>query len=318
MRFRALIADEKRKPYHSDELFFEVFDGSGKIVHKHDELEIQKFKGIYDQEIRISESANLGTWRVEVKEAEKLLGFKNILVSNQTSDHLKMEVKSNYAILKSDEDLNLEVLVTYDSGLFVKGLLKVQATKFENGRELTSDFKTFNATGKVNIKYKLSYIHKKPSLKNEKASLRLNFEFTESATRKKIMKSHQVKICENLCNDIEIVTIDKKMKPGFDFPFQVKIYTMDARKAIETSREPVKVNIVNHVLEEESEDLKNFTVELEGFLTNGTSNFSTIIQKNVSSITIIVTYMSSTHALNVSSSFKKASEYLKIDLITKK
>lgn len=320
MRFRAFIADSKMQPYHSDKLVFEVKDASGKAFYKQEEVEGQDFKGIYEQVVLIDKSSQAGTWTIEISELDDdeevhILGFKEFLVSNQLSPRFDVTINSKHATLISENSLELEIFAKFDFGFYVKGKVTIQPTVTVNGKKWKSETKAAEIAEKKVIIFNISENLKLSDVK-EKSYVTFECEFEEAATGSKVVKYHQVTICQTLCNDIEIVKVDKRLIPGLSYAFEVKAYSMGERNLIQAHPKPVNVKIVSHINNLECSKLEGLSFELEGILTNGVAKFSFETLKNASSISIIASFLSSTEAIHVAA--EKTSEYLRIEMVTEK
>lgn len=154
-RFRVLILDEDTKPLQNlSNVQIFITDGNNHCAKQFDEIKF--YKGVYQNELNLTDSTVLGKWKVEVKvNGEE--NFKTFEVAEYVLPQLEVIIDTKADIYLKDEIISATIMTNHQFGNAAKGKVSVTATVkhvgYSRGKNNISVSKTFEIDGKNTVEF---------------------------------------------------------------------------------------------------------------------------------------------------------------------
>lgn len=295
VQFRVFVFDQMMRPYQADDLSFSVEDEDGN-VNQQEKITFTDFKGIHESSVIINDSSILGEWKISVTDDEtgEVLSKGSFEVTDKIKDPFLVVIKAR-SISIAENEIKLEISGEYFPGVFVKGQATISAVIPGRKQNVVKIIEVYLPTTVA--------FHIADELKiSDQQLVKFNVEFEEFKTGSKIMKTHEVRVCKELCREIEILKVEKSLKPGLPYSFGVVV--LNDHDVL-----PVKAKASFYA--NDSSALGEFTQNAD--IVNRTASITFDVPVEASKL--LITLENSKSSL-VAESLSKASEFLKVNLVT--
>lgn len=323
LKFRVFVLDSKTRLHKIEKgLKFSIIDGVGGI-QKPTELKSTDFDGVYEEEFTISESPVLGQWAIKISVGDELIGEETFEVTEVVPPRFYISMNTKPTTLLNENVLKLNVFAKYTHGIFVKGEALVKTTVQSGEQRWQGAMKTMNISTAQTIDFNLKEDLKLSDDMKERIFVWFDVEFAEALTGQKISRKHRTAVCNKLCHQIDFLSSKPKVKPGFNYTFQVQVLNL-ATMQLESGFNAIEVKVLYHFLNPKCSDLAPFDgvafyeTTQNSLLKNGIADFSLEIPKNTSGVTITATYLNSVKSRNVMRTPSKIREYLALTVLKKR
>ena len=251
VKFRILILDADTKPFKFDDIEIFISDGGEHQVKKFEDPKSKFVKGVYKNELQLSDSLVKGKWQIHVS------------VNNDEFKSKKFEVE-DYDLPKFELFLNVEpanykvgkiratVKAKYTFGKMAKGTAKVTAVVNRNihhfhrrykpeKKDITTIVKHIDVDGKKFIEFDME-----SELKLNKSSYNdnvvLTATFVEEITKKEVNVTKYVHI-ERSPYKLDLSYEKYSVKQGLPYKFAAKLSLHDKDMPITDKKNPIKFYI---------------------------------------------------------------------------
>ena len=289
--------------------------------------------GVISGQFSIADSPILGFWKIRVKSIvkENDQNFKETIVTNQQFEikeyilpRFEVLVDANREARQSEGSIRLTVYANYTFGEFVKGKATIVAKTFDSAYP---DIVQHTTSKTVDVEFKKMFqfsIIDELKIVNSIRPYKVNFEvtFEETLTGQKLKKNIEIRVHKTGENTLQLVSIEKRFKPGF--PFKFKAIVRDSGDVLSIDRfsqvkvkvkfyyKPILCSLTNEPLIKELDYAKNEK------LKNGVAKFTLEPAANTTAISITAEFQDAKEILNVAKQESRSREYLYIQSLTSK
>lgn len=305
-------------------------DDENKVLPK---FEAKLELGVISGQFPISSLAIMGLWGIRVKSIikdsdqnarEEVVTNQKFEIKEYVLPRFEVFVEANRDVKQSENSIRLTVYANYTFGEFVNGKATIIAKSFDTyhpdivyhttSKALDVEFKRMAS---FDIKNELKIVN---SIRPYKVKFEVTFE--ETLTGQKMIKTIDVRVHKIGENTLELVSIDKRFKPGFPFKFEAIV--RDSGGVLSTDKfTQVKVNAKYYykpILCSGKDDslIKELDYTKHEKLKYGVAKFTLIPAANTTSIAITAEFQDAKEFLNVAKHESRSREYLSIKSLTQK
>ncbi|CAG9810259.1 unnamed protein product [Chironomus riparius] len=226
--FRIFALNQKMLPYSGRQsINVKILDSKNKVIEKFDNIETLNF-GVYENKFKLSDSENLGKWKIQVESADRKI-TKKFNVEQANPDNLEIYIEMVPMLAYLDRKAFMNIYVKDRSNKFFTGTAKIYvsgsvkgSSRVDFNRKLVKTLDLVGHKNGVGISFDEEIGLSPPSDMN----LKFDVEVTDPATQRSIKASKNVELKSNSRNTIHLVK-KKFFKPGFKYPMKVKVKTLD-------------------------------------------------------------------------------------------
>lgn len=320
IHFRLLVLDANLKPYHLDNLEYNITDSNENVVADNSLNRLKSSgKGVHIGEYKISDSPPLGNWNLQVRIDNGKTTKRSFEVSEFVLPRFNAQILSDSNVLLSDVKLKITVFGEYSFGEFVSANATISARVYDdlNSKDFkVEENKTMSVTAKRTIDFDMI---RELNIKSS-CVVKVLVVLEEKLTGKKANETKTIIIHEKLKHEIELIPSDIKLKPGF--PFSVKAVVKNYQGMIENDDEnDIEFRATYFYSQpDKAKKLKLLSSTFSEFqsIRNGKAEFIFDVNKNVSDLMISAFYLDTHASINLTRFPSRTNEYLKLQILTDK
>ncbi|XP_070496240.1 CD109 antigen-like [Chironomus tepperi] len=249
VKFRIFVVDGDTKPFKFDDIEVFITDGGRNRVKLFEDPKGKFIKGVYQNELQLSDQPVMGTWRINVKVNNGTAKVKNFEVSEYVLPKFELTMDTEPANFK-DGKIRATVKATYTFGKFAKGTAQVTA-KLERGRYSREDWtyidesvlvtKQVDVDGKKFVEFDAINELKMNESRYE-SQVTITASFVEEITQRQVNVTKRISV-EKSPFKIKLTKSADKIKPGLPFKVRAQVMYHDKDMPVTDSHKPVKFDI---------------------------------------------------------------------------
>lgn len=331
VQFRVLLLDAAMKPLQGKEVEVSISDGGDNRVKQFSGVNF--IKGVYQNELQLSDSPVLGTWKLNVKLNGSAETSKAFEVAEYTLPKFEVSIDANPDANFNDGKIRATVRAKYTFGKVAKGNATVTAIVEPLHRWSNKKTKKVSKSVEVNgnkpiefdIADELGLIGKK-----HERTVQLHATFLEELTGKQQNATATVKI-HITPHKIQVTTSSEKVKPGLPFVATAFVQNHDKGSPVTDKSNPVTFTIRYY-----SDKLKtceyydksksyecveeiSITEKQEFLVAQGIVNMAITIPPNTTRIDVEAKYQDTVGSkTDIKKSKSSSDQYIQAALLTKK
>lgn len=331
VQFRVLLLDASMKPFESQEVRVSISDGGDNRVKQFEGVKF--IKGVYQNELLLSDSPVLGKWKVHVGLNGSAETTKEFEVAEYTLPKFEVSIDANPDANFNDGKIRATVRAKYTFGKIAKGNATVTATvkslRSWSSKKIKKVSKTVDVNGKKPIEFDIADELGLIGKKNER-TVELHATFLEELTGKEQTATATVKI-HITPHKIKVTTSSEKVKPGL--PFVATAFVQNHDKGAPVTD---KINPVTFSIKYYSDNLKtceyhdksrsyecvqevSFTEKRDYFASHGTAAMGITIPSNTTRIDVEAKYLETSGSKNnIKKATSSSDQYIQAVLLSKK
>jgi CD109 antigen len=250
VKFRILVLDGDTKPFKVDDIKIIIVDSDKNIIKKFKDANEKMVKGVYKNELQLSDTVNIGKWEILVKIKDDKVTAKEFEVDEYVLPKFELLLDVEPANYK-DGKIRATVKAKYTFGKLAKGTAKVTA-KVERSyhsfgrRYRPKKLDPVIVTKQVDVDgIKFVEFDMYDELKLNKSNydnVKLTATFVEEMTKKEVTTTNYVKI-EKLPYKLDLSWEKYNLKAGLPFKLTAKIISFNKAVPITDKQNPIKFNI---------------------------------------------------------------------------
>uniref|UniRef100_A0A6B2E4V8 CD109 antigen n=1 Tax=Phlebotomus kandelakii TaxID=1109342 RepID=A0A6B2E4V8_9DIPT len=288
VRFRVLLLDANLKPVQPKEKI-QIFIQDAKQNRIKQWLDAQPVKGVYSNELQLSDLPVLGDWMIKV-EAMGQKFSKNIEVAEYVLPKFEVTIDTPQFATFKDGKLRFTVRSKYTYGKPVKGeaTISVYPRFFGSYQPFVSDLisrKVSKIDGKTSVEFD---IQEELKFKEDwQRDITVEAVVEEELTNRKQNTSKTVTLYRTRY-EVELIKSADKFKAGLPFTVRVKVAHRDGTPVTDKNN-PVYIRQTNNFNTNEGyhSEIVNSTVYLD---ENGMGKINVAIPTNVTNIDMVASY----------------------------
>lgn len=331
IQFRVLVLDAETKPFDSKQVEVFITDGADNRVKQY--IDVTLNKGVFQNELQLSDSPVLGDWKIHIKLAGSEETVKAFQVAEYTLPKFEVTLDANPDANFKDGKIRATVRAKYTFGKIAKGnatvTAKVEPLRRWGDKKTKKVSKSVEVNGKKPIEFdiadELGLIGKM-----HERTVELHATFLEELTGKEQSATTTVKIHIHP-HKIQVKTSSEKVKPGLPFVATALVQKHDKDIPITDKINPVTFSIRYY-----SDNLKtceysdksrsyecveeiSFTEKRDVFASHGSADMDITIPSNTTRIDVKATYLETDGSKNHIEKVTSASDqYIQAVLLSKK
>lgn len=229
IQFRVLLLDEKLKPFSSKKVEIFITDGADNRIKQFKDVKFNK--GVFQNELQLSDSPVLGTWKIHVKPEGFEEETKDFDVLEYTLPKFEVTIETNPNTNFKDGKVRATVKAQYTFGKIAKGNATVTAELerwyyWNSGNENVKVTKTVEVNGKKAVEFDLATELKLTENRGRDRTLKLHVSFVEELTGRELNATSKVTI-HSKAHDLDMSTSSSSFKPGLPFIVTAILKTHD-------------------------------------------------------------------------------------------
>ncbi|CAG9811984.1 unnamed protein product [Chironomus riparius] len=251
VKFRIVILDVDTKPFKFDDIEIFITDGGEHQVKKFEDPKSKFVKGVYKNELQLSDSLVQGRWQIHVRVNDNEFKSKSFDIEEYDLPKFELVLDVEPANYK-DGKIRATVKAKYTFGKMAKGTAKVTAVVNQNTyhfrrrykpdkKDLTTVIKHIDVDGKKFVEFDME-----SELKMNKSSYNNNVvltaTFVEEITKKEVNVTKYVHI-ERSPYKLDISYDKYSVKSGLPFKFTAKLSLHDKDMPITDKNNPIKFHL---------------------------------------------------------------------------
>ncbi|GAB0100916.1 Alpha-macroglobulin, receptor-binding [Sergentomyia squamirostris] len=289
IRYRVLILDANLKPVQpKDKLSIYIEDAKQNRIKQW--LDAKPVKGVYSNELQLSDAPVLGDWTIRV-EVDKQKFTKNVEVAEYVLPKFEVTIDTPKFATFKDGKLKFTVRSKYTYGKPVKGeaTISVYPKFFGSYQPFVSDLisrKVAKIDGKASVEFDI--IEELKFKEDWQRDITVEAIVEEELTGRKQNTSKSVTLYRTRY-EVELIKSSDRFKAGLPFIVRVKVAHRDGTPVTDKNN-PVYVRQTNNFYGPDGyhNDVINSTVYLD---ENGMAKINVAIPKNASNIDMVATYL---------------------------
>lgn len=248
VNFRVAVLDEEMRPRQNVKVDLFIMDGADNRIKMLENVKLHK--GVYQDELQLSDLPVLGTWNINVQCNGKTEFTKSFSVEEYTLPKFELKIDANPDANFKDGKIFATVSAKYTFGKIAKGTATVTAELVNNrwywrhqgNSEETKVVKTIEVNGKNPIEFDIES-ELKITDKSYSRNVNLMATFKEELTGREMNATTTVTI-EKTPYKIELTKSAERFKPGL--PFRVSCFVSKNHKSTPVTDEqnPLEITIV--------------------------------------------------------------------------
>jgi MG2 domain/Macroglobulin domain MG3 len=246
IQFRVLILDSETKPFSPASVEIYITDGANNRIKQYESVIEKIVKGVYQNELQLSDSPVLGNWKIHVKVNGRDSVFKSFEIAEYVLPKFELILDANSDANYEDGNILATINARYTFGKKVKGNVTITAEEVRSG--LYHDFATKKASKSIEIDgEKLVEFKLKEDLNLKKkwdreTTVELFATFTEALTGKEQNATAKVQI-HTTPHTINIKRSSEKFKPGLPYHITALVKKHDKDAPVTDNIAPVEIKV---------------------------------------------------------------------------
>ncbi|KAL7015211.1 hypothetical protein ACKWTF_016343 [Chironomus riparius] len=249
VKFRVFVVDADTKPFKFDDIEIFITDGGRNRVKQFESPKSKFFKGVYRNELQLSDSPVMGTWKIHVKVNNKSNTNKDFVVDEYVLPKFELTMDTEPANFK-DGKIRATVKAKYTFGKFAKGTATVTAEVYRSHysreeQKLIDESirvsKQLDVNGKKFVEFDVINELKMNQSRYERF-VTLTATFVEELSQKEMNVTKDIYV-EKSPYKIELTKSAEKIKPGLPFKLRAQVMKHDKNMPVTDSHNPVKFEI---------------------------------------------------------------------------
>jgi len=253
VQFRVLVLDADTKPFKFDNIEIFITDGVEHQVKKFEDPKGKFVKGVYKNELQLSDSLVKGKWEIHVYVNKEKATTKEFLVDEYDLPKFELLLDVEPANYK-DGKIRATVKAKYTFGKFAKGTAVVTATVDRtiytfhrrgsaDKNDITTVTKQVDVDGKKFVEFDMESELKMNNSRYDHIVV-LKASFMEEITKKEIEVTRYVHI-ERLPYKLDVSWEKYNLKAGLPFKFTAKLTLNDKDMPITDPHNPIKFTVIH-------------------------------------------------------------------------
>jgi CD109 antigen len=244
VQFRILVVDSETKPYDTSNVVIYITDGAENRVKQYENPIFKK--GVFQNEMQLSDLPVLGTWNIHVKVDGEEEVLKSFDVAEYVLPKFEVTIDANPNQIFKNGKIVAKVKAKYTFGKQVKGTTTVTAHS-ENRYGWNDDndqhkvSKTVENVGESVFEFDFDELRLFQVRGSEQ--IQINAIFKDKLTGKEATASAKVTVHESPYQ-INLIASGEKFKPGFPFSVKAIVSRCDNNAPITDNINPVIFKVV--------------------------------------------------------------------------
>jgi CD109 antigen len=256
IKFRVMVLDAETKPYNFESIDIFITDGGDNRIKQYDDVAKNFKKGVYQNELQLSDLPVMGTWKIHVKVNGEQDIEKSFDVEEYVLPKFEVSIDTVPNVPFKDGVIKATVNTKYTFGKIAKGKATVIAevhTEVESPyRKFHIRFieptkkvsKTVDVDGKKFVEFSLKDDLNIRDGKNEH-TVKLHASFKDRLSGKKATADTYVKIHKDAIK-MELKKSAEKFKPGLQFTVTAILTSHAKSTPIVDTINPVKFKVISY------------------------------------------------------------------------
>jgi len=251
VKFRAFVLDADTKPFKFDDIEIFITDGSVHQVKKFEDPKGKFIKGVYKNELQLSDTLIKGTWQIHVYVNKRKVTRKSFVVDEYDLPKFELLLDVEPANYK-DGKIRATVKAKYTFEKFAKGTAEVTATvdrtiytfrwkENADKKDITTVTKQIDVDGKKFVEFDMES-ELKMNKSSDDTQVVITATFVEEIAQKEVKVTKYVNI-ERLPYKLDVFWEKYNLKAGLPFKFTAKLALNDKDMPITDQRNPIKFHI---------------------------------------------------------------------------
>ncbi|XP_070505072.1 CD109 antigen-like isoform X2 [Chironomus tepperi] len=252
IKFRVMVLDAETRPYNFESIDIYITDGGDNRIKQYDEVEKNFNKGVYQNELQLSDMPVMGVWKIHVK----VNGDQDIVKSFDVEEYVlpkfELSIDTIPNIPFTDGSIKATVNAKYTFGKIAKGKATVTADVeypyrgyrnkiSESGQKIS---KSVDVDGKKFVEFDFKEDLKIRDNKSEH-TVNLHATFKDDLSGKEATATAKVKIHSNSIK-MELKKSAEKFKLGLPFEVTAILSTHDKSTPVVDASNPVKFTVTSY------------------------------------------------------------------------
>lgn len=247
-----MVLDAETRPYKFDKIDIFITDGGDNRIKQYDDVEKNFIKGVYQNELQLSDLPVMGVWKIHVKVDDDQDIQKTFDVEEYVLPKFEVSIDTASNVPYKDGVIKATVNAKYTFGKIAKGKATVTAeveSSYRNFRfqivEPTKKVsKTVDVDGKKFVEFDLKNDLNIRDNKNE-STVKLHASFKDELSGKEATADAKVKIHSDAIK-MELKKSAEKFKPGLPFTITAILSTHDKSAPVVDPNNPVKFTVTSY------------------------------------------------------------------------
>jgi len=243
VQFRVLLLDADTRPFNASKVKIFITDGGDNRVKQFDN---PKFvKGVYQNELQLSDLPVMGNWSIHVEVDAKKEGRKVFEVAEYVLPKFELSIEANPDANFKDGKIRATVKAKYTFGKAVKGNATITASQDKSYYYYLNEPKKVSKTVDIDGKKVVEFdIEKDLGIRDkyQEHTVNLCATFTEELSGKQQNATAKVQI-HITPHKMELKKSGENFKPGFPFKVTAIVKHHDKDAPVTDSQNPVKFKI---------------------------------------------------------------------------
>lgn len=334
VQFRILVLNAETKPIDDTKVDVFITDGADNRVKQF--IDVKLVKGVFQNELQLSDSPVLGNWKIHIEVAGKQT-VKGFEVAEYTLPKFEVTLEANPDANFKDGKIRATVKAKYTFGKIAKGNATVvaQVNGWNWPEKLATVSKSVEVNGKKPIEFDIAELGLIRT--DRERTVSLHASFIEELTGREQNATATVTIHVNR-NKIELKTSTKKFKPTLPFKItavvqghdgapvtdesnQIKFTLRFFYDTIRTCRREFSRTYRRRYYEEdtyECRDEHSYEKIIEAPISGGISKIVPDIAANTTRIQITAKYLNTESSQTAKRSVSESDQFIQIKLLNKK
>ena len=250
VKFRVFVLDAETKPFKFEDIEIYITDGGRNRVKQFENPKGNFIKGVYQNELQLSDSPVMGKWHIHVKLNNGSSKAKEFEVKEYILPKFELTIDAEPGANYKDGIIRATVKAKYTFGKFAKGTAKVTALvdrryfAFGSRRMVDESVqltKLVEVDGKKFVEFDI--LHELKMNKSRYDSrVTLKATFVEEITQKEVNVTKVVHVHPSPYK-LEVLSDENTIKPGLPIKVTAKLTSHDKDMPVTDAHNPVKFGI---------------------------------------------------------------------------
>ena len=248
VKFRIMVLDSETKPFKFDSIDVYITDGGDNRIKQYESVDKKFTKGVYQNELQLSDSPVMGTWKIHVKVNGDDETVKSFDVDEYVLPTFEVTIDANPDANFKDGVIRATVKAKYTFGKIAKGNATVTAETSVprwGYRHWNSNNKKVSKTVEVDGKKFVEFdVVKELEMKESSYYRRVKLfaTFTEQLSGKEANASTTVEV-HKTPHKMKLSKSAEKIKPGLPFKITADIRFHDKNTPVSDKFNPVNFTV---------------------------------------------------------------------------
>lgn len=246
VQFRVLVLDAETRPLDTSNVEIYISDGADNRVKQFEKPQFNK--GVYQNEMQLSDLPVMGTWKIHVKVNNAEGTEKKFEVAEYVLPKFEVTITANPDANYKDGKIRATVKATYTFGKIAKGNATVTAElegygwwRRGSNNENKKVSKSVEVDGKKFVEFDIKQDLGLEELSYERTVI-LSTTFTDELSGKEANATTKVTIHKNR-QKIELTKSSDKFKPGLPYKVSALVLFHDKNTPVNDKHNPLKFTV---------------------------------------------------------------------------